>query len=306
MKSLTHFGKVAVLMGGNSAEREISLLSGQAVLQGLLRAGVDAVGVDVGADLVTQLNTLNVDRVFNVLHGRGGEDGTIQGFLETLRIPYTGSGVLASALAMDKMKAKLIWQSLGLPTPRSEFLTDATDWSALAGELGELVVKPSHEGSSIGMSMVSNAQALEQAYLKARAFDTAVMAEQRIFGKEFTVPVVDGEVYPAIQLHTSHEFYDFDAKYKSSDTEYLCPAPLGAEKAAELSSLCLAAFEALGASGWGRVDVMQDEQGQFWLLELNTVPGMTDHSLVPISAAAKGVSFEELVVSILQSSCKHE
>lgn len=306
MKALTCFGKVAVLMGGDSAEREISLLSGQAVLDGLLRAGVDAVGIDAGADLAEQLHTRKIDRVFNVLHGRGGEDGVIQGFLETLRIPYTGSGVLASALAMDKMKTKLIWHSLDLPTPKSALLTDDTDWDALAGELGELVVKPSHEGSSIGMSMVSNAEALEQAYLKARAFDTAVMAEQRIFGKEFTVPVVNGEVYPAIQLHTSHEFYDFDAKYKANDTEYLCPAPLSAEKTAELSSLCLAAFDALGASGWGRVDVMQDAQEQFWLLELNTVPGMTDHSLVPMSAAAKGISFEELVVRILQSSCDHE
>lgn len=306
MSPMKQTEKVAVLMGGHSAEREISLLSGQAVLQGLLRAGVDAVGIDAGADLVEQLNALNVDRVFNVLHGRGGEDGTIQGFLETLRIPYTGSGVLASALAMDKMKTKLIWQSVGLPTPKSEFLTDTTDWHALAGELGELVVKPSHEGSSIGMSMVSNADALKQAYLKARAFDTAVMAEQRIFGKEFTVPIIDGEVYPAIELHTSHEFYDFDAKYRANDTQYLCPAPLSEEKTAELSSLCLAAFNALGARGWGRVDVMQDEQGQFWLLELNTVPGMTDHSLVPMSAAARGISFEQLVVNILQSSCKDE
>ncbi|ALO46928.1 D-alanine--D-alanine ligase [Pseudohongiella spirulinae] len=306
MTALDRYGKVAVLMGGKSAEREISLMSGQAVLQGLLRAGVDAMGIDVDADLYDQLRALKIDRVFNMLHGRGGEDGTIQGFLETLGIPYTGSGVLASALAMDKMKTKLIWQSLGLPTPKSEFLTDGTNWTALAEDLGELVVKPSHEGSSIGMSMVSDANALEQAYLKARAFDTAVMAEQRIFGKEFTVPVINGEVYPAIQLHTSHEFYDFDAKYKANDTQYLCPAPLSATKAAELSALCMAAFDALGACGWGRVDVMQDKQERFWLLELNTVPGMTDHSLVPMSAAAKGISFEELVVNILQSSCDHE
>lgn len=301
-KDVSRFGRVAVLMGGNSAERSISLLSGDAVLAGLLRAGVDAIGIDVDRTLADQLRAHNIDRVFNILHGRGGEDGKLQGFLEILGVPYTGSGVLASALSMDKVKTKLVWQNNGLPTPGCHVLNDNTDWQGVMADLGDLVVKPSHEGSSIGMSMVSTAVELKAAYDKARVYDTAVMAEQRIYGAEFTVPVINGEVYPAIQLQTSHEFYDFDAKYRANDTRYLCPAPLTDAKSRELADLCLNAFRMLGASGWGRVDVMQDEEGEFWLLELNTVPGMTDHSLVPMSAAAHGLSFDELVVTILESS----
>jgi len=301
-KDVSRFCRVAVLMGGSSAERSISLLSGNAVLAGLLRAGVDAVGIDVDSTLAEQLRAHNIDRVFNILHGRGGEDGKLQGFLEIMGVPYTGSGVLASALSMDKVKTKLVWQNNGLPTPGCHVLDDSTDWEQVVAELGDLVVKPSHEGSSIGMSMVSTAAEVKAAYEKARVYDTAVMAEQRIYGSEFTVPVINGEVYPAIQLQTSHEFYDFDAKYMANDTRYLCPAPLTDEKSRELADLCLNAFQLLGASGWGRVDVMQDEDGKFWLLELNTVPGMTGHSLVPISAATCGMSFEALVVKILESS----
>lgn len=297
--SKTGLGRVAVLMGGDSAEREISLLSGQAVLNALQSQGVDVVGIDVGPDVAERLRAEKTDRVFNVLHGRGGEDGKLQGLLEMMRIPYTGSGVLASALAMDKVKTKQLWVASGLPTPRFSVLHDNSDWQGLIDEMGEVVVKPAHEGSSIGMSMASDATALRHAYQKAGAYDTAVMAEQRIRGAEFTVPVIHGEAFPAIELSTSHEFYDYDAKYVANDTRYLCPAPLTEEKYAELASLCLQAFTMLGAEGWGRVDVMQDQQGKFWLLELNTVPGMTDHSLVPVSAASRGQSFSELVLHIL-------
>lgn len=292
-------GRIAVLMGGSSAEREISLRSGSAVLQALLNGGVDAFGIDAGADLVQRLQTEKIDKVFNMLHGRGGEDGKLQGLLECLDIPYTGSGVLGSALAMDKVRTKHVWSDLGLPTPRSQVLSDACDWQALIDELGEVVVKPVREGSSIGMSIVRDAHALREAYVTASRFDTDVMAEQRIVGPELTVPILHGRTLPAIELRTPHEFYDYDAKYEANDTCYLCPAPLSAEKAVELNELCLKAFHALGAKEWGRVDVMQDRAGGFWLLELNTVPGMTDHSLVPMSAASLGMSFDQLVLEIL-------
>lgn len=292
-------GRVAVLMGGDSAEREISLLSGGAVLAALQGQGVDAIGIDVGPDIAERLRSEKIDRVFNILHGRGGEDGKLQGLLEMMHIPYTGSGVLASALAMDKVKTKQLWAASGLPTPRFSVLHDNSDWQRLVEEMGEVVVKPAHEGSSIGMSMASDAAALRDAYQKAAIYDTAVMAEQRIRGAEFTVPVIHGVAFPAIELSTSHEFYDYDAKYVANDTRYLCPAPLAETKATELAQLCLQAFSILGAEGWGRVDVMQDQQGRFWLLELNTVPGMTDHSLVPLSAASKGLDFPALVLHIL-------
>lgn len=293
-------GRVAVLLGGDSAEREISLLSGQAVLTALQSQGVDVIAIDVGPDIAERLRDEKIDRVFNILHGRGGEDGKLQGLLEMMRIPYTGSGILASALAMDKVKTKQLWAASGLPTPKFSILHDGSDWHHLIEEMGEIVVKPAHEGSSIGMSMVSDAAALQHAYQKASAYDTAVMAEQRIRGAEFTVPVIHGEAFPAIELSTSHEFYDYDAKYVANDTRYQCPAPLPAEKSVELATLCLQAFSILGAEGWGRVDVMQDQQGKFWLLELNTVPGMTDHSLVPLSAASKGMDFPTLVLHILE------
>lgn len=304
--SIRRLGRVAVLMGGDSAEREISLLSGGAVLAALQSQGVDVVGIDVGADIAEQLRAQKIDQVFNILHGRGGEDGKLQGLLEMMRIPYTGSGVLASALAMDKVKTKQLWAASGLPTPRFSVLNDNSDWHGLIDELGEVVVKPAHEGSSIGMSMATDPVALREAYQKASTYDTAVMAEQRIRGAEFTVPVIHGEAFPAIELSTSHEFYDYDAKYVANDTRYICPAPLAEEKSRELAALCLQAFSILGAEGWGRVDVMQDQQGRFWLLELNTVPGMTDHSLVPLSAASKGLNFPALVLHILSGGAASE
>ena len=292
-------GRVAVLFGGRSAEREISLMSGKAVLAALQRKGVNAFAIDVDKDLPQRLLGEKIDKVFVVLHGRGGEDGTLQGMLEVMGLPYTGSGVLASAISMDKLKTKMIWQSVGLPTPRSCILTADSDWGALVADLGELVVKPAHEGSSLGMSMVKTAEELEAAYKKAAVYDTEVMAEQRIRGPEFTVPVINGKVFPAIEMRTNHEFYDFDAKYVANDTQKICPAPLSEEKTRELQDICLRAFNAVGAKDWARVDVMQDQQGNFWLLEINTVPGMTDTSLVPRSAAALGISFEDLVVQIL-------
>lgn len=295
-------GRIAVLLGGDSAERSISLLSGNAVLSALVRKGVDAFAIDADTQLVQRLLTEGIDKVFNMLHGRGGEDGQLQGLLELMKIPYTGSGVLASALSMDKIRTKLIWQSLGLPTPRSTLLTADSDWPGLVAELGEVVVKPAHEGSSIGMSMAKTAEQLRQAYEKACVYDADIMAEQRIIGAEFTVPIIHGQVFPAIELRTHHEFYDFDAKYIANDTQYLCPAPLSTEKSVELADTCLRAFNAVGARDWARIDVMQDQQERFWLLEINTVPGMTDHSLVPMSAAASGINFDDLVMLILDGN----
>jgi D-alanine-D-alanine ligase len=297
-------GRVGVLMGGQSAEREISLLSGKAVLAALQSQGVDAIGIDVDSDIVAVLRDNKIDHVFNILHGRGGEDGKLQGLLELTGIPYTGSGVLASALSMDKIKTKLIWKALGISTPPFQMLRGDSDWQAIIGELQEAVVKPVREGSSIGMSIATTAAELEEAFTRACEFDSEVMAEKRIRGAEFTVAILRGRTLPAIELRTDHVFYDFHAKYIANDTQYLCPAPLSEQKAAELSSLCLRAFEALDCQDWGRVDVMQDQEGRFWLLEINTVPGMTDHSLVPMAAAKVGISFNQLVLDILTAKQK--
>lgn len=297
-------GRVAVVMGGRAAEREVSLNSGAAVLQALLEAGVDAVAIDAGADLPQKLISYGIDRVFNVLHGRGGEDGQLQGLLGFMDIPYTGSGVLASALAMDKERTKRLWVTQELPTPSFEMLSDATDWEAIIQKMGTVVVKPVREGSSIGMSLVSTAQNLKQAYEKAEQYDSHVMAEQYIKGPEYSVPMLNGEVLPIIELKTTHEFYDYDAKYVANDTQYICPANLTDEDRAQLEAICLAALDSLGCSGWGRVDVMRDLDGKFWLLEVNTVPGMTDHSLVPMSAKAQGLSFRALLLSILSATVR--
>ncbi len=299
LTTIQRLGRVAVVMGGNSAEREVSLKSGNAVLLALLETGVDAVGVDAESDLIGQLQSLGIKRVFNVLHGRGGEDGKLQGLLEFMQIPYTGSGVLASALAMDKVLTKRVWQSLGLSTPAYQMLSESSDWSAIIAALGTAVVKPVREGSSIGMSIVSTAKELQQAHAKAAAYDSAVMAEQYISGPEFSVSILGSEVLPAIELRTTHKFYDYEAKYIANDTQYLCPAPLSNAARAELSDLCWRAFTAIGCKGWGRVDVMRDAQERFWLLEVNTVPGMTDHSLVPMAARAHGLSFSDLLVQVL-------
>lgn len=298
-ETIKRLGRVAVIMGGDSAEREVSLKSGRAVLDALLAAGVDVIGIDAAQDLIGQLQTHAVTQVFNVLHGRGGEDGKLQGLLDFMGIPYTGSRVLGSALAMDKVRTKYIWQQIGIPTPEFTVLSASSDWNEVIAKLGKVVVKPVREGSSIGMSIVDNGIDLRNAYDRACVFDSEVMAEQYIDGTEFTIAILNGEAMPVIELHTPHKFYDYDAKYIASDTQYLCPAPLDEETATYLQALSLKAFSALGCEGWGRVDVMRDQKGGFWLLEVNTVPGMTDHSLVPIAATAKGISFTELLLQIL-------
>ena len=297
------FGRVAVLFGGRSAEREVSLKSGAAVLDALLAAGVDAFGIDVGDDFLQRLNAERIDRAFIVLHGRGGEDGSMQGLLECAGIPYTGSGILASALAMDKLRTKQVWQSLGLPTPRHAALASQDDCRAAAAELGfPLIVKPAHEGSSIGMAKVNDLDALVAAWQDASRYDAQVLVEQWVQGPEYTIAVLRGEVLPPIGLGTPHSFYDYDAKYLASDTQYRIPCGLDARKEEELKSLAARACEAVGTQGWARVDVMQDQQGAFWLLEVNTVPGMTDHSLVPMAARAAGLDFQQLVLAILADS----
>lgn len=299
------FGRVAVLFGGRSAEREVSLKSGAAVLAALQDAGVDAFGIDVGADLLQRLAAERIDRAFIVLHGRGGEDGSMQGLLECLNIPYTGSGVLASALAMDKLRTKQVWQSLGLSTPRHATLASVADCEAAAAALGfPLIVKPAHEGSSIGMAKVGNLDELVAAWRAAGTYDSQVLVEQWISGPEFTVAMLRGEVLPPIRLGTSHSFYDYDAKYRADDTRYQIPCGLEADKEHELKTLVARACEAVGVRGWARADVMQDDDGQFWLLEVNTVPGMTDHSLVPMAARAAGLDFQSLVLAILADSCE--
>ncbi len=294
------FGRVAVLYGGRSAEREVSLKSGAAVLAALQEAGVDAFAIDVGADLLMRLCEQKIDRAFIVLHGRGGEDGTVQGLLECAGIPYTGSGVLASALAMDKLRTKQIWHSVGLPTPRHAALVNQDDCYKAAEQLGfPLIVKPASEGSSIGMAKVDDLDALLAAWQEARKFDPQVLVEQWISGPEFTIAMLAGEVLPPIRLGTSHTFYDYEAKYHSNDTQYQIPCGLAADKEAELRDLTARACQTLGVTGWARADVMQDMQGNFWLLEVNTVPGMTDHSLVPMAARAAGFDFTALVLTIL-------
>ena len=293
-------GKVAVLLGGKSAERAVSLKSGAMVLAALRGRAVDAHAFDPATQGLDALIAQRFDRVFIVLHGRFGEDGTVQGILEWLGIPYTGSGVLASALAMDKLRTKLIWQSCGLPTPPHEVLRAGTDFAEVAKRLGlPLMVKPVREGSSIGMSKVREAGGLEEAYALAVNYDRAVMAERFIEGTELTGGILGEEALPLIRLETPREFYDYDAKYVADDTRYIIPCGLPAEKEQSLRQLCLEAFRALGCRGWGRVDLMLDRAGNPYLLEVNTAPGMTDHSLVPMAARAVGLSYEDLCMRIL-------
>lgn len=294
------FGKVAVLMGGLSAEREISLLSGNAVLSALKDQGVDAHRIDVGEDVFHELDAGGYQRAFVVLHGRGGEDGTIQGLLEVMKMPYTGSGVMASSLAMDKLKTKQIWQAMDLPTPDFCVLDSAQSCEQALELLAlPLIIKPVLEGSSIGMSKVENKEELLPAWRKAEKCGGTVIAEKWIEGSEYTAAIVDAQVLPMIKLETSHKFYDFDAKYESDDTQYICPCGLSQEQEAEFAGLVKQAFDAVGASSWGRVDFIVDGNNQPWLIEVNTVPGMTSHSLVPMAAKQAGISFNELAVKIL-------
>ncbi|PXX90128.1 D-alanine--D-alanine ligase [Marinobacter vulgaris] len=297
---LKAFGRVAVFMGGDSAEREVSLKSGQAVLSALLSAGVDAYPVDVRGCLLKTVEDPQFDRVFIALHGRGGEDGTIQAILSQAGIPYTGSELLASALAMDKLRTKYVFEGCGLPTPafRAMGAVDEADSILQALNL-PLSVKPSREGSSIGIRKVASRQELIEAYEAAAVLDPLVLVEEWVEGPEFTVSLLQNQALPAIGLSTDHVFYDYDAKYLADDTRYQIPCGLAPDRELELQHLALDAFRVLGCRTWGRVDIMQDSKGDFWLLEVNTVPGMTDHSLVPMSAKAAGISFEELVVRIL-------
>ena len=296
-------GKVVVVYGGTSAEREVSLKSGAAVLKALQRKGVDACGYDPRDKGLVGLEQLAPSVVFGALHGRGGEDGTLQGALELLNIPYTGSGVLASALGMDKQRTKQVWSAVGLPTPESIMLDAGSDWSAVVAQLGlPLIVKPVHEGSTLGISIVKSQAALEAAYHEAAQFDARVMAERFIVGDEYTVALLGNQVLPAIRVEVPGGFYDYEAKYIANTTQYHLPCGLPSEQEAALADLCQQAFAAIGGVGWGRVDVMRDSEGRFWLLEVNTVPGMTDHSLVPQAAAHAGISFDELVMEILNTA----
>lgn len=300
VKDASEFGKVAVIYGGNSNERSVSLDSGAAVLQALQNQGVDATHYDPKYQDIAELS--DYDRVFNVLHGRGGEDGLLQGVLQWLDIPQTGSGVLASALGMDKVRTKQLWQGCGLSTAPFSLLTADTDWQQVVNMLGlPLIIKPVHEGSSIGMTKVNHLDELPAAYETAVQCGDAVMAERWITGREFTIAIVDDEAYPVIRLEPADitNFYDFEAKYNRDDTSYYIPCGLSANDEKHLQDLSLSAFRAVNAKGWGRIDAMQDEAGNFWLLEINTVPGMTSHSLVPMAAKARGMDFDTLCWHIL-------
>jgi D-alanine-D-alanine ligase len=299
--SAADFGKVAVVMGGFAAEREVSLISGKAVLEALQSKGIDAHAIDLDRDVVSTLKQGGFDRVFNVVHGRGGEDGQLSGALDLLKMPYTGSGVLGCALAMDKYRTKQIWQSLNLPTP-NYLLIESKAQLADAAKLGfPLMLKAALEGSSIGVVKVSNEQALEAAWEEASACNSHVIAEQFVDGGgvEYTCSILGDRALPLIALHAKNDFYDYEAKYLADDTEYRVPCGLDEAKEAEIQALCLKAFKAVDAKGWGRVDVMLDQAANPWLIEVNTVPGMTSHSLVPMAAKAVGLSFADLVWEVL-------
>ena len=295
------FGKVAVLFGGKSAEREVSLKSGAAVLAALRRSGVDAHAFDPAVQNLQALRDEGHERAFIALHGRFGEDGTVQGALELLGIPYTGSGVLASALGMDKWRSKLVWQAANLPIPAYTLLDKSSDWDAVVRQLGlPLFVKPANEGSSVGISKVKAVGELHKAYREAARHDSLVIAESFIGGGEYTVAILGDQALPVIKIEPANEFYDYEAKYLRNDTRYLCPSGLGAEREAEMQRLAKQAFSLIGGCGWGRVDFLMSESGQPYLLEANTSPGMTDHSLVPMAARQAGINFEQLVVKVLE------
>jgi D-alanine-D-alanine ligase len=300
------FGRVAVALGGNSAEREVSLNSGRNVLEALRARGVDAHPVDGIPALLDALRAGHFARVFNILHGRGGEDGVLQGALQSLGVPYTGSGVLGSALTMDKVRTKEVWIARGLPTPRFAAFKKGDDIAQAIAALGfPVVVKPSHEGSSVGITRVYSADDLPAAIELAARYDGELLIEQLIEGGEYTVGILDGEALPSIHIVPKGEFYDYHAKYVAEDTQYLCPG-LDGDAERDMRALALAAFETSGASGWGRVDFMRDGAGNNYLLEVNTTPGMTSHSLVPKAARAVGISFEDLCWRILETSFARE
>ncbi|MBS9432525.1 D-alanine--D-alanine ligase [Photorhabdus hainanensis] len=300
--------KVAVLLGGTSAEREVSLLSGHAVLAGLREAGIDAHPVDTKDFPVTQLKEAGFEKVFIALHGRGGEDGTLQGVLEFLQLPYTGSGVMASSLSMDKLRTKQLWQGIGLTvspyvsmnSQQFERLTDFQLQEYVA-DLGlPLIVKPSLEGSSVGMTKVNEISELRDALEAAFRYDVDLLIEKWLYGPEYTVAILGDTALPSIRIQPAAVFYDYDAKYLSEETQYFCPSGLSDEKERQLVEMALKAYQSVGCSGWGRVDIMMDSDGGFYLLEVNTSPGMTSHSLVPMAARQAGLSFSQLVAKILE------
>jgi D-alanine-D-alanine ligase len=297
---MKQYGKVAVMMGGSSAEREISLMSGNGVLTALRSRGVDAHAFDPAEKPLAALKEEGFDRVFIILHGPFGEDGTLQGALETLGMPYTGCGVMASAICMDKWRTKLLWRGAGLPIPEFEMLDESSDFAAVEARLGlPLFVKPATEGSSIGVTKVKQPGELKAAFEEARKYDPLVLAERFVGGGEYTCAVIDGQAYPTIKIEPATEYYDYQAKYFRDDTVYRCPSGLSAEVEQRARALCLQAFQVLGGQGWGRVDFLMDEAGGIYLLEVNTNPGMTSHSLVPMAARAQGISYEDLCLNVL-------
>jgi len=297
------FGKVAVLLGGASAEREVSLMSGNAVLAALQRAGVDAHGFDPAAQDLHVLKEQGFDRAFIALHGRGGEDGTVQGMLELLKIPYTGSGVMASALSMDKWRTKMVWAACGLPTPRYAILSADTDWDAVAADLGlPIFVKPVHEGSSMGATKVVAAGQLKAAWELAARFDDLVLAEEFVSGAELTIPFLGSRALPVIRIEAPGGNYDYQNKYFTDDTRYLCPSGLPAEQEQALQALVMKSAQVLGCRGWGRADLILTADGRPYLLEMNTSPGMTGHSLVPMAAKVAGMDFTALCLAILEDA----
>ncbi len=307
IESAADFGRVAVLMGGWSAEREISLMSGRAVLESLRRSGIDAHGVDLRPARLDELLGGGFDRVWLAMHGRGGEDGAIQGALECLGLPYTGSGVTGSAVCMDKLRSKQLMAAAGIDTPRFAVVQTEADLDGIVDRLGlPLIVKPAGEGSSVGMTRVDTPAGLEDAWRAAAALDTVVLVEQWLDGPEYTASVLAGQALPLIRIEAAGIFYDYDAKYFSDKTRYHCPCGLDDDTEQSWRALALRAFDALGASGWGRADFLVDADGRPSFLEVNTIPGMTDHSLVPMAARAAGMDFDELVWRVLETSFVHE
>ena len=297
------FGRVAVIMGGISAEREVSLRSGAAVLAALQSQGVDAQGVDATPANLGSLLETGFDRVFNILHGRWGEDGVVQGALSSMGLPQTGSGVLGCALAMDKVRSKYVWQALNLPTPKFRVLHETADLEGLLDELGlPLFLKPAREGSSVGVGKVQSEDQLEAAYIASAAIGDDVIAEQFVDGAELTVGILNDQPLPVVRMAAANEFYDYQAKYESDETQYFCPAGLSPELEQRVRALALRAFQSLDCRHWGRVDIMLTADQRPMLLEVNPIPGMTDHSLVPMAAAEAGLSFEALVMEILESA----
>jgi len=296
---LAKLGHVVVLKGGTSVEREVSLASGSAVFDGLKRLGVRASVIDVGQDVVAQIENAEPDLVFIALHGQGGEDGAIQGLLESMKLPYTGSKVLASALGMNKVKSKQVWEQMKLKTAKYELLSAQTNYEELIERLNKIVIKPVNGGSSLGISIVNNEKDLVKEYENALAFDSEIMAEQFIEGVEFSTGVIGDEILPTIQLETSRQFFDYEAKYNDKDTKIICPVNLTPTEFNDLENLVLNAYTGLGCKGLARVDVIRDKNGEFYLLELNTIPGMTEHSFIPMALKSTGVSFDELLLRVL-------